>query len=452
MSSEKLFSPSLKSWGVPHLIVSALRQLPNKVQISSTTFEIINSVLVRFFILVMGFAATTFITRALSVEDRGKYAILINLVNLLMTFFTLGFHTSIVYRLSKNKLTFSYLYIIAFSISLLSAFVIAIASFLGEANSLFSELSHLDFYVLALGGPIVLFSYFNSFFFLGINNFKNYNIFELVKASIFLVLTSACFAIFSNYQLFVLLFIFSNLVHSLASFIFFLKHKNLHLHKLHLKNNLLKLISIFKKSFGYSMISYVSCSLAMLLSRYSLFFIGSFLEMDSSGAKMLGLYSVALANMDTISILPSTLAFFIFPKISLAESIKSKIKITNQMIGVCILFFIIIGILSFTIAHFLFGLLYGPIYHASVPMFQLLLPSGLFLSIISCISSFIGGIGNQKTMIYAPLSGLLFMIISSLFLIRFEFDVYYFIYAQNMAYFIYLLLYVRFYSIKWKEI
>src|SRR3990167_9426938 len=99
MTEEKISAQPLKS----RFDLSAVYPLAFKfIQANFPLyFELFNTVFVRFLILGLGFTATTIITRVLSVEDRGKYAILINLVYLFMTFFSFGFHTSIVYQLSR---------------------------------------------------------------------------------------------------------------------------------------------------------------------------------------------------------------------------------------------------------------------------------------------------------------------------------------------------------------
>jgi O-antigen/teichoic acid export membrane protein len=432
--------------------ISLIGSLPSRMRSNRLILELFNTVVVRFGILVITFAATTLITRALSVEDRGKYAILLNLINCFVTFLTFGFHTSIIYRLSNNWKLFSSLYVISLFISISSIFIILLFCLFGGSTYYFPEFNDFDNFLLISGCPIVLFSYFSSFFFLGINNFQQYNFFEFIKSFIFLALVLLFFFSKINYQDYISLFVFSSLVHSIGSFFFFFKNKYIQKNKLNIKNNFLKYYCVLKQSVSYSMMSYFSCNLALLLSRYNLFFIGGFLNVEDPTKSTIGYYSVALNNIDIISILPTTLAFFIFPKISAVADLKMKVKITNQMIIVCLLFFAVIGILSFTILDYLFEFLYGPIYQEAVPMFQLLLPSALFLSIIACISSFIGGIGTQRTMIYAPLTGLIFMILSSLGLLYINLNVYYFICAQNISYFLYLVVYYNFFIKKWREI
>ena len=160
---------------------------------------------------------------------------------------------------------------------------------------------------------------------------------------------------------------------------------------------------------------------------------------------------MAIANTDIISILPMTLAFFIFPKIAAVSDLRNKIEIVNKMISFCLLFFGGVGVISYFFLSEIFTILYGSVYQEAVPMFLLLLPSALFFSLIACINSFIGGIGMERTAIYAPLRALLFMIGSSVFLMYTPFNIYNFIHVQNVAYFIYLILYTRFVIKKWKE-
>ena len=139
-----------------------LRLLQNKV--FKNYIELFNAVFVRFLVLGFNFLAATLITRALSVEDRGKYAILINLVVLCVTFFSFGFHSSIIYRLSNSLKLFLPLYIISFAISVFSIAIIAIILFFGNFIHCFSEIDYWDNIILICGGPIALFSYFNANF------------------------------------------------------------------------------------------------------------------------------------------------------------------------------------------------------------------------------------------------------------------------------------------------
>lgn len=428
-----------------------VKSLQNRLQLSPEILELCSTVFVRLFVLAIGFLTTTLITRFLTIEDRGKYAVLINLISLFMTFGTLGFHTSIVYRLSKSYSVFSHLYFISFIVSLLSCLVILLLNFSGILDFLFPELNRSDFYILYFGILISLFSYFNSFLFLGVNDFKKYNFFELLKVVTFFSLVCLICVKNPSYQTYVLLFVISSFIHIIGSTFSFFNKNYLKLSELHIRKNLKDYLSVIKRSLNYSAISYAACNLSMLLSRYNLFFMSGFLDMGDLGKNMVGYYSVALANVDTISILPSTLAFYIFPKIAEAKNGKLKVKLTNQMIGFCIVFFITVGTISLFWAKDIFYILYGPGYQKAVPMFQLLLPSAFFLSIISCISSFIGGIGNDRIMIYAPLVGLFLMILSSLFVLQREFNIYYFIYAQNIAYLFYLLIYLYFFFKKGRK-
>lgn len=410
--------------------------------------ELFNTVFVRFLILIINFLATVLITRALSVEDRGNYAILLNLINTLVTIFTFGFHTSIVYRISNNSSLFSSLYIISAIISIFSIFIILIFFSFSQLLSYFSELDLYDCLLLGIGCPIVLMSYFSSFFFLGVNKFQQYNFFEFIKSFAFLLFVCLFFELNGGYKTYIALFVFSSIIHIIGSSFYFITNDYFQSRFVDIKINFKNYFSTFKKSFSYSMISYISCILALFLSRYTLFFIDGVEGIDKT---TIGYYSVALHNIDIISILPSTLAFFIFPKISAMADMKTKLRITINMIIVILLFFIFIGAISFSILGGIFDILYGPLYQEAVPMFQLLLPSALFLSIISCISSFIGGIGNHKVTIYAPLSGFIVMSLSSLYLFYTNVDIYNFINVQNIAYLIYIFIYLNFFIKKWRE-
>lgn len=426
------------------------RVIGNKLRLSGnqSLFELLNTVVVRFMVLGINFIATTIITRNLSVEDRGKYAYLLNSLYLLMTFLTLGFHSSIVYILSKNRWYFSYLYTLSFILTLAAFLVLAVFSWSGLVQTLCPMFKSIDLWVLILGAPLLLFNYFNSFFFISTNDFRRYNLYEFMKNAIFLALTLVFFSFVTQYEYYLLFFITGNLIYVITSFYQFYQRGYIKVNPSHIIKNWAKFAVLFKRSFNIATISYVSCILSFVLSKYVLFFIGSYLGVD---VKALGHYSVALANIDILMILPTTLAFYIFPKVSAVDCMRKKIAIVNQMILFCVLFFAAVELVSLFFLKQIFSLLYGSAYVQAASMFQWLLPSALLLSVISCISSFIGGIGMERTAIYAPLWALVFMIASSIALSSLAFDVYNFIYLQNFAYLVYFVIYIRFFLKKWKQ-
>ncbi|MDQ2993890.1 MAG: hypothetical protein M3R00_02945 [Pseudomonadota bacterium] len=413
--------------------------------------ELLGTIVVRFLVLGFNFGATTLITRSLSVEDRGKYGYMFNLIYLLMTSLCFGFHSSIVYILSQKRLYFAYLYTIAFIMALGSFVVLTFLALSGLLQHLCPLFNSFDVAIIVVAVPIVLFYYFNSYFFISINDFKHYNLYEFLKNLSFMLLTLITFKIVLPYQYFMIFFIISNIVYVLASFKQFSKLGYIKTNLSFVRNNWKKFVVIFKRSVNMASISYFSCILSFLLSKYVLFFIGTFLVIGIEQKQALGYYAVALANADISIVFPCTLAFYIFPKISAVQDLQDKISIVSKVILLCLLYFVSIGIFSYLFLDALFSLFYGPAYLASVPMFELLLPSALFLSIISCISSFIGGIGMDRTAIYAPLCALIFMIGGSIILMQSSFNVYNFIIVQNFAYFIYLIIYARFFLKKWKE-
>ena len=410
-------------------------------------FELGNAVFVRFLILGLGFLTTTLITRSLSVEGRGQYAILLNLLNFLMSIFSFGFHNSIIYSLSKKTIPFSSLYTTAWCVSLVSLCITGVCWITGVFHFFLPALNATDLLITLLGVPLVVCSYLSSFFFLGQTTTYKYNLFEFIK----------CFALFLcvlffyhsslSYTGYVGLFVLSNALHIALSFWSFLKSKLLKMSQVEEKG----IHDVLKQNIRYSAISYGSNILYALISRYSLFFLSAFLDTTPLEKETLGYYAVALATIDTLSVFPSTLSFFMFPKISSSDDPKHRIKIVKNVILVCMLFFIATTICSFTIADFIFIHLYGAAYHAAVPLFQLLLPTALFLSFIFCITSFISGIGMKKVAIYAPMSGLVFMIPASFILLYKGFDIYRFIYIQNISYCIYSMIYLLFFIKKWKE-
>lgn len=412
--------------------------------------ELFNTIVVRFLVLGINFLATTLITRNLSVEDRGKYGYLLNLLYLLMTFLSFGFHSSIVYIISNKKQYFPYLYTLSLIISIFTFIFLGLSSVIGLTEKVFPTFGLSDQLILIIGTPLFLFNYFNSFFFLSINDFKNYNRFEFLKNFIFLFLTLITYNIIISYQTYLSFFVLSNFIYVALSIYFFKNHGLVKIHFFEILRNMNKLILLFKKSVSTSTISYISCILSFILGKYVLFFIGSFLDTTPLERETLGLYSVALSNIDIIMILPTTLAFYIFPKISAVQHMKEKISLAMQMIGLCTLFMVGLTIFSYFFLQSIFDFLYGSAYQDSVPLFMLMLPSALFLSIISCISSFIGGLGMNRTAIYAPLWSLVFILISSLYLIKFPFNVYHYIYIQNISYFLYLLIYIRYFFKQWK--
>ncbi|MDQ2993889.1 MAG: hypothetical protein M3R00_02940 [Pseudomonadota bacterium] len=415
----------------------------------SSILELLNTVIVRFFVLGLNFATTALITRNLSVADRGKYGYLLNLIYLLMTFLCFGFHSSTVYMVAKKKFYFAYLYTITCLISFAAFILLTVFAASGLLQFLCPVLDTQDVVLLIFGAPLVLSCYFSSYFFLSINDFKRYNFFEFSKSLIFFLITIITLDLVLSYQYYLSFFIISNFLYLVVAFYVFLKLGYIKISMSRLFRDWKRIAAVFKKSVNMASISYISCVLAFLLSKYILFFIGAFLKMGIYEREALGYYSVALANIDMSIVLPSTLAFYIFPKISAVQQLKDKIAIVNRMILLCIIYFAVIAIVSYFFLDDIFIILYGPKYLASVSMFEALIPSAVFISIISCISSFIRGMGMEKTAIYAPLWGLIFLIGGSIALMRSQFNAYHFIYLQNISNFVCIAIYATFFYKKW---
>ena len=212
-------------------------------------FELFNTIFVRFLVLGLNFFATTLITRALSVEDRGKYAILLNLIYLLMTFFTFGFHTSIVYFISNNKSLFSVFYIISLGLVIISTVLLYFLSLGDFIGFLFPTLSHMDNYILVFGAPLVIFSYFSSFFFLSVNEYNKYNMMEFVKTFVFLGLTLLFFKFVLDYATYITFFIIGNFVHIILSLYLFRKLGHVQWKDFHIIRNFRTYIDLIKKEF-----------------------------------------------------------------------------------------------------------------------------------------------------------------------------------------------------------
>lgn len=447
MTEGRPSTPTIKLQFNPTYWISLLMLLSSKIQGARLIIELFNTVVARFLILGLNFVSTILITRILSVEDRGKYALITNAILVIMSFSTLGFHTTLIYKISLNPSTFSYFYYTSLAISIFSMGILSILSIFGTIGFYFPEFNSLDILFLILGSPFVLFSYFNSNLFVGINQLYYYNFFEFVKSFTLILLCCAAYFFVKDYNYYIFLYLLSYGFHIIGSYFYFSKQRMLPSTHLKLK----EYIRTFKESVNYSFISYTACNVSMILSKYLLFYLGMFWEMDASKKIELGYYAVAQNNIDILIIFPTTLSFFLLPRISVLKSMREKLLLLGRLVFITIAFLILAVILSFTVADFFFEFLYGKVYINSVPIFQALLPTAIFISLLSCISSFISGIGMHKIAIYAPLGAFLFMLFSSLYISHTNFDIYEIIHLQNIAYFIFLLLYILFLLRKWKE-
>jgi O-antigen/teichoic acid export membrane protein len=447
MINGKPLTPFIRTQFSPTYWISLLKALSSKLQFNNLVVELFNTVIARFLILGLNFVSTILITRILSVEDRGKYALITNAILVIMSFSTLGFHTTLVYKISLNPSTFSYFYYTSLVISLFSMVMLSILSICGVIGFYFPEFNSLDILFLILGSPFVLFSYFNSNLFVGINQLYYYNFFEFIKSLTLILLCCTAYFFIKNYNYYILFFLFSYISHVISAFFYFSKKGILQSISLKLKG----CIRTFKEGFNYSFLSYTACNLSTILSKYLLLYLGMFWEMDASKKIELGYYAVAQNNIDILIIFPTTLSFFLLPKISVLKSMREKLLLLGRLIFITVIFLAFAVILSLTVADFFFVFLYGNVYINSVPIFQALLPTAICISLLSCISAFISGIGMHKIAIYAPLGALIFMILSSLYISRSNFDIYQIIQLQNVSYFIFLLFYSLFLIKKWKE-
>jgi O-antigen/teichoic acid export membrane protein len=292
--------------------------------------------LTNIFSLLFGITSSIIIARSLGPKGNGLYSLSLLLPSLIVSFGNLGVGQSSIYFLGKKQVSFKRVFqnnLILFFLFSLIGLIIGVTITLFFKSFLFPNVEK-NYLLISL--LLIIPNFFQSFItyiFLAINKIKEYNCVHFFQSFFF---ACSLFFLFLVKKVTIERILFLNFISAFGTIflsLFFLRYflKKIKIYKLS--------VDYFKKIFQYGFKIYFANFVQFFHYRADRFIINLFLNPFS-----VGLYSVATSISEKIWIIPNSIGFVLFPKVSQEKSKRNNKNIT-PIICRNSLFFIFIGLI-----------------------------------------------------------------------------------------------------------
>ncbi|TLS38493.1 flippase [Pseudalkalibacillus caeni] len=360
--------------------------------------------------IFIGVLLLVVLARFLGPDGQGKYALIILLPQMLMTFLNMGVNTSTIYYVSKGEIDLHSVFknnLIIGGVLSLIGLLIGLLVILFFSDRLFSGTPSYLLFISLIGLPFMILNIFFQTIFQGLQNFKFFN-------TILIVTQMSTLAFIA---LFIIVFDFG-LAGSIVAFILghigttaFILYLLFNKEGLKLRKSILSK-QYMKQSLTYGLKAHVSNVMTFLNYRADIILLGFFI-----GPAAVGIYVVAVNIGERLSIFAQSISSVLLPKIS---SLKDDLE-RNQLTSIIsrnVLAFILIGSLSvFFLSDFVIDLLFDPRYEESSPLLKLLLPGIAVLSVEKILSNDIAARGKPELNMYVSFFNVPFNVVLNVILI-----------------------------------
>lgn len=324
-----------------------------------------------------GVASAIITARVLGVDGRGEYFFVVTIALLAAQLANLGLPSSNAYFSAKDRNLIGPLLFNSLAVSLVIgplaiALLVGLAALLGKVPE--QTVSTIG-WAIALA-PCALFYMLGSSLLAGIQEFRRYNVISIVGSVLQLALLVAVALLSPSVHGFLAVSVLSSLALSLA-----------------VAWTLVRLfqqpmpwtldIRLLRNGIGMALRAFAILLLGYLLSRMPVVVLG--LQADT---RSIGLVSVAIQFMDVLAILPSSVAFVLFPKLVTMEqregasmALRTTLKVTVAMSLACAA----LAVISRPLISALFGEAFAP----SADALLWALPGVVLLSAANVLGQFL---------------------------------------------------------------
>lgn len=345
----------------------------------------------RGIVMALGFAMSVVVARILGPEGRGLFFVATTVGAVGVQFGNLGLHASNTYFVAKDPTLLPKLLGNSLVIGLLIGLLISTVLFL--SFQLVPSLAPLTGNLLNLALlwiPVGLSYLLLQNLLLGVHRIRSFNFVELGSklfvVALFLILVVKGVTSVEVY-------FFAAFIGLLVSVIWALKVL------LNVSSNAIETgFSLLREHLSYGFKAYAGAFFAFVVLRSDILVIQHLL-----GATETGFYSISVALIDVIYMLPATVGAIVFPRLSSMSNPTEKWKSARQISVV-----IMIGMLMITLLFALVGdqvivFLYGNEFAPAIEPFYWLLPGVLFLGINTIYMNYFASIGMPWVTVFSPL-------------------------------------------------
>jgi len=367
--------------------------------------NILNEIITKYSSVIFNFINTILVTRLLSDEGRGQYALYTNFIQFVILFLSFSVSSSIINKVANDKFKVGevlisliiYFFIVSVSASL-------IIHYLGLSESIFRTNQNIIFILI-----IAILNFFvtamNTVFFgvfYGLKSIKVPNIFKLSTVILFSILVFfATYLERTPHQAYLIIIVIQLFVQvfQLISFSIWIFLKN----KMNLDFGFIlgikKIVFILKDLFTFSRLVYIATLLMFFVYKIDFWIVDYYL-----GKKELGVYSLAVQLSQFILLLPAAIEGINLSEVSSNE--EKGIKTTTWGIKVVFYGSIISSSVLFLFSYFFVDKIYGVEFNNSIKCLGILLLGIVPFTPASVISSYLIGIDRFRINLFAVMFSL----------------------------------------------
>jgi len=358
--------------------------------------------------LIMGIGISVIIARVLGPQGNGIYTLAILFPTLIVNFANFGIGEASVFFLGKQKYSEREIYgnniffsIIFSAAGLILAFLIIVLF----KQTLFSEVSSIYLYLGLLLIPAMFFMRFGTYFLLGLQKIKQYNLISILRAFIFLILL---LVLLLTLRFDVKAAIATNIVSWLLAAILLLCL----IRQIIGSFQVFRIKSYFKNALQYGFKVYLGSTVGWLHYHVDIFLINIL-----SNPLAVGFYSVAVIIIEKLWMISQAAGVVLFPHVS-SEANEDKLrKFTPLVCRNILVITCIAAIILFFLSRVLIVTFYSMKFVNSIVPFQILLIGAVTMSGWRILAVDIYGRGRPELNIYISSMCLLLNVLLNLFLI-----------------------------------
>ncbi len=165
-------------------------------------------------------------------------------------------------------------------------------------------------------------------------------------------------------------------------------------------------IKLFKSSFVYGIKGYIASVLTFIMQKQALI-----VAQWSFSDDQIGYLSVAQGLFDILYIIPVTMATVLFPRLCRETCPLKRSQASEKIAFLVAITCSIVSLLSWIFAPLITTLLYGQLFTASIPIFRLLIPGFIFLSISTIFMNHLASSGMPLFVLFPPLLSIISFLI-----------------------------------------
>jgi O-antigen/teichoic acid export membrane protein len=355
--------------------------MPETTRVGRLRTDVALMSLSRAAILVFGLAQSVIVARALGPSGRGTVAVAVSLMNLLTQMGSLGLGTANTYFSARDRSALRAIATNSVWAGALLGMMLAVTSVVIKllAPSVIGGLGWPELAATAIAMPGLLTASLLHAVLLGEGRILAYNGLAAALQGVILVAVAGAVIVLKAHVLGVLVTLAGG--QTITAIIYFLALRQ---HRPRWRPDL----ALASRMLGYGLRVYVATVLAFIVIRIDVLLVNAY-----RGRHDTGLYSVAVAAVDALYLLPAIVGFNLFPRIARG----AERTLTVVVFRTVALLYGLVCLASVPLAAPAIHLLYGSSFAGSIALYYWIAPGAFFLGMVSVLSNHFAGQGFPLT-------------------------------------------------------